>query len=76
MRRSTPSASSWAHCKKRSDTLALQLSSLSDSNARRLAEVRQTLEVQLAQLQATNTAKSKQNVQLSMKSWKPRCKRA
>ena len=40
-----------------SDTLAFQLSSLSESNARRLAEVRQTLEVQLAQLQTTNTAK-------------------
>jgi DNA recombination protein RmuC len=40
-----------------SDTLTLQLSSLSDSNARRLAEVRQTLEAQLAQLQQTNVAK-------------------
>lgn len=40
-----------------SDTLTLQLSSLSESNARRMAEVRATLEAQLAQLQQTNTAK-------------------
>ncbi|MCA3238743.1 MAG: DNA recombination protein RmuC [Curvibacter sp.] len=40
-----------------SDTLTLQLTSLSESNARRMAEVRQTLESQLAQLQQTNAAK-------------------
>lgn len=40
-----------------SDTLTLQLSSLSESNARRIAEVRQTLEAQLAQLQQTNATK-------------------
>lgn len=40
-----------------SDTLTLQLSTLSESNARRMAEVRQTLEAQLAQLQQTNVAK-------------------
>ncbi|WP_138514989.1 DNA recombination protein RmuC [Rhodoferax bucti] len=40
-----------------SDTLANQLSALSESNDRRMAEVRQTLEAQLAQLQTTNSAK-------------------
>ena len=40
-----------------SDPLSLQLSGLSESNARRMAEVRQTLEAQLAQLQTSNTAK-------------------
>ena len=40
-----------------SDTLALQLQNLSESNARRMAEVRATLEAQLAQLQQTNAAK-------------------
>jgi len=40
-----------------SDTLTMQLSSLSESNARRMAEVRQTLEAQLAQLQLSNAAK-------------------
>ena len=39
------------------DTLATQLSSLSESNVRRLAEVRETLEQQLNQLQATNASK-------------------
>ncbi len=39
------------------DTLAQQLGSLSESNVRRLAEVRQTLENQLAILQQTNAAK-------------------
>ena len=40
-----------------SDTLTLQLTSLSETNARRMAEVRQTLEAQLAQLQTSNAAK-------------------
>jgi len=40
-----------------SDTLTLQISSMSESNARRIAEVRQTLEAQLAQLQQTNATK-------------------
>jgi len=39
------------------DTLNNQLQGLSESNARRLAEVRATMEAQLAQLQQTNTAK-------------------
>ena len=39
------------------DTLAQQLMGLSESNARRLAEVRTTLETQLAQLQAGNASK-------------------
>ncbi|HET8748316.1 MAG TPA: DNA recombination protein RmuC [Ramlibacter sp.] len=39
------------------DTLAGQLTALSESNVRRLAEVRQTLESQLATLQQTNAAK-------------------
>nr|WP_236598753.1 DNA recombination protein RmuC [Ramlibacter monticola] len=39
------------------DTLASQLGALSESNVRRLAEVRQTLEQQLAALQQTNAAK-------------------
>jgi DNA recombination protein RmuC len=39
------------------DTLASQLTSLSESNVRRLAEVRQTLEDQLNSLQQTNAAK-------------------
>jgi DNA recombination protein RmuC len=39
------------------DTLAGQLSALSESNVRRLAEVRQTLENQLNALQQTNAAK-------------------
>src|SRR5659263_768810 len=37
-----------------SDTLTMQLQSLSESNARRMAEVRGTLEAQLAMLQQTN----------------------
>ncbi len=40
-----------------SDTLATQLQSVSESNSRRLGEVKDTLEKQLAQLQATNAAK-------------------
>jgi DNA recombination protein RmuC len=40
-----------------SDTLTLQLQSLSESNARRIAEVRATLEGQLTMLQQTNIAK-------------------
>lgn len=40
-----------------SDTLTHQLTSLSETNARRMAEVRQTLEAQLAQLQTSNAAK-------------------
>ena len=40
-----------------SDTLVGQLQGMSESNARRMLEVRQTLEVQLAQLQATNSVK-------------------
>ncbi|MEO8655473.1 MAG: DNA recombination protein RmuC, partial [Ramlibacter sp.] len=40
-----------------SDTLTLQLQNLSESNGRRLAEVRATLDAQLAQLQQTNSAK-------------------
>ena len=43
--------------KSLADTLAQQLLGLSESNARRLAEVRATLETQLAQLQAGNAAK-------------------
>ena len=39
------------------DTLAVQLQSLSESNVRRLAEVRDTLEQQLGALQANNAAK-------------------
>ena len=39
------------------DTLSTQLSSLSESNVKRLAEVRGTLEAQLAILQQTNAAK-------------------
>jgi DNA recombination protein RmuC len=39
------------------DTLAQQLGALSESNVRRLAEVRQTLETQLNALQQTNAAK-------------------
>ena len=39
------------------DTLAGQLTALSESNVRRLAEVRQTLEHQLNALQQTNAAK-------------------
>ncbi|MDF2465511.1 MAG: rmuC, partial [Ramlibacter sp.] len=38
-----------------SDTLTLQLQNLSESNARRMSEVRGTLEAQLAILQQTNT---------------------
>ena len=40
-----------------SDTLTTQLQSVSESNARRMGEVRETLAQQLAQLQATNSAK-------------------
>lgn len=40
-----------------SDTLVMQLQSVSESNVRRMGEVRETLEKQLAQLQATNSAK-------------------
>ncbi|HXD39121.1 MAG TPA: DNA recombination protein RmuC, partial [Ramlibacter sp.] len=40
-----------------SDTLALQLHNLSESNALRMGEVRGTLEAQLALLQQTNAAK-------------------
>jgi DNA recombination protein RmuC len=40
-----------------SDTLTMQLQSVSESNSRRMAEVRDTLEKQLAQLQQTNSAK-------------------
>ena len=40
-----------------SDTLTTQLQSVSESNSRRMAEVRETLEKQLAQLQQTNSAK-------------------
>ena len=39
------------------DTLTKQLQDMSEGNARRLAEIRTTLENQLAQLQQTNTAK-------------------
>ncbi|HWS04808.1 MAG TPA: DNA recombination protein RmuC [Burkholderiaceae bacterium] len=39
------------------DTLVRQLQDLSEANARRLTEVRTTLETQLAQLQASNAAK-------------------
>ena len=39
------------------DAFGQQLAGLSESNARRMAEVRQTLEAQLAQLQASNAAK-------------------
>lgn len=40
-----------------SDTLVMQLQSVSESNVRRMGEVRETLEKQLTQLQATNSAK-------------------
>ena len=40
-----------------SDTLVIQLQSVSESNFRRMGEVRETLEKQLTQLQATNSAK-------------------
>lgn len=40
-----------------SDTLTMQLQSVSESNARRMMEVRETLAQQLAQLQQTNSAK-------------------
>jgi DNA recombination protein RmuC len=40
-----------------SDTLVVQLQSVSESNVRRMGEVRETLEKQLGQLQATNSAK-------------------
>lgn len=40
-----------------SDTLSTQLQSVSESNARRMVEVRETLAQQLAQLQQTNSAK-------------------
>jgi DNA recombination protein RmuC len=40
-----------------SDTLVRQLQDMSESNARRLAEVRTTLDAQLAQLQQSNAAK-------------------
>jgi DNA recombination protein RmuC len=43
--------------KSLTDTLSSQLSSLSESNVKRLAEVRGTLEAQLAILQQTNAAK-------------------
>jgi DNA recombination protein RmuC len=43
--------------KSLADTLAQQLLGLSESNARRLAEVRATMESQLAQLQAGNASK-------------------
>ena len=43
--------------KSLSDTLILQLGNVSESNARRMVEIRQALETQLAQLQATNNAK-------------------
>lgn len=43
--------------KSLADTLAQQLMGLSESNARRLAEVRATMETQLAQLQASNAGK-------------------
>ena len=39
------------------DTLTMQLQSVSESNARRMVEVRETLATQLAQLQQTNSAK-------------------
>ena len=39
-----------------SDTLTLQVQQLSEANARRLTEMRGTLETQLAQLQQSNTA--------------------
>ncbi len=40
-----------------SDTLTTQLQSVSESNARRMVEVRETLATQLTQLQQTNSAK-------------------
>jgi DNA recombination protein RmuC len=43
--------------KSLSDTLTLQLGNVSESNSRRMSEIRQTLEAQLAQLQTTNAAK-------------------
>ncbi len=39
------------------DTLTLQLQSLSEFNARRMSEVRQAMELQLTQLQVSNAAK-------------------
>ena len=43
--------------KSLTDSLALQVQGLSEANARRLAEMRATLETQLAQLQQSNSAK-------------------
>ena len=43
--------------KSLTDSLALQVQGLSEANARRLAEMRGTMETQLAQLQQSNTAK-------------------
>lgn len=43
--------------KSLTDSLALQVQGLSESNARRLAEMRSTMETQLAQLQQSNSAK-------------------
>ena len=43
--------------KSLTDSLALQVQGLSESNARRLAEMRSTMETQLAQLQHSNSAK-------------------
>jgi len=43
--------------KSLTDSLALQVQGLSEANARRLAEMRATMETQLAQLQQSNSAK-------------------
>jgi len=43
--------------KSLTDSLALQVQGLSEANARRLAEMRGTMETQLAQLQQSNSAK-------------------
>jgi DNA recombination protein RmuC len=43
--------------KSLTDSLALQVQGLSEANARRLAEMRATMETQLAQLQQSNAAK-------------------
>ncbi len=53
-----PLRSNWCSCARTlSDTLVRQLQDMSESNARRLAEVRTTLDAQLAQLQQSNAAK-------------------
>jgi DNA recombination protein RmuC len=49
-----------------SDTLSVQLQSLGESNARRLGEVRATLDAQLQQLQQTNSATVDEKLQTTL----------